>query len=142
MKSVLNMDVLFGGYYASKEQDSDRYGLFRLLDFGPDAYQAALFSQKFDQVPALGELVGLSPFVGHAPIDSRSLLRKNHLQLIGGAPLTRADLEGYGLYLEHCGMTKEEIDGLTGNLMTWSAEPPIKLRLEIMDDELSISERQ
>ena len=53
MKSVLNMDVLFGGYYASKEQNSDRYGLFRLLDFGPDAYQAALFLQKFDQVPTI-----------------------------------------------------------------------------------------
>jgi len=136
------MDVLFGGYYASKEENSDQYGVFRLLDFNPDAYHAALFSQKFDQVPTMDELVGLSPFIGHAPIDSHALLRERDLQLVGGAPLTRDDLEGYGIYLEHHGMTKADIDGLTTNLVTWSTEPPIKLRLEILEDELSISERE
>jgi hypothetical protein len=142
MKSALNMDVLFGGYYTTKEEDSEHYGLFRLLDFSPDAYHAALFSQKFNQVPTIEQLVGLSPFIGHAPIDSRALLREKDLQLIGGAPLTRDDLEGYGIYLEHHGMTKDEIDSLTANLMTWSSEPPIKLRLEIVDDQISISERE
>ena len=84
MKSALNMEVLFGGYYASKEENSEQYSIFRLLDFGPDAYHAALFSRKFDRVPTIDALVGLSPFIGHAPIDSHALLRERDLQLIGG----------------------------------------------------------
>lgn len=138
--SQADIDFLWGGYYASKEEGSDQFGAFRLLDFNRDAYHAALFNEKFDELPTVESLRALSPFIGHVPIDSRALLRERELQLIGGSPLTEEDLEGYMIYLEHHEMSKEERTELANNLLGFSTEPPLRLRLHLVEDELAITE--
>ena len=75
MSEPTDIDIQWGGYYASREQPNGPVGIFRLLDFNRDAYHAALYKEEFSDVPSLVKIVSLSPFVGHAPIDARGLLR-------------------------------------------------------------------
>lgn len=46
----IEFDVVWGGVYASKGQDSEKYSIFRLLDFNREAYHAALYTEKFDVI--------------------------------------------------------------------------------------------
>jgi hypothetical protein len=100
MKTQLNLDLVWGGYYASISSDNSKISVFRMLDFNRDAYHAALFAEEFTDTPKLEQLKDLSPFIGHAPIDARSLLLNDDLQMIGRQELSRSDLEGYIYYLE------------------------------------------
>lgn len=147
MSNPLDLDVLWGGYYASipkDESSTDERGIsvFRLLDLTQDAYHAALYGETFTTVPVLDDLVALGPWLGHAPIALDSLLKGDDIQLIGGKPLTLDDLEGYLYYLEDFGVSEEERNELVQRLLTFSQhEVPTKLRLELVDNALQITER-
>lgn len=141
MYSAIEIELALGGYYASTDCDSGQITVFRLLDFNRDAYQAALFSETFSTTPTLKDVTSLSPFIGHAPLDSRALLRDNRrLQYLGCRPLTREDLEGYACYLEVHQVMPSEIEELFERLLQFSMGPPLGLRLEIIDGTLMISE--
>lgn len=142
ISTLLDIDIAWGGYYASIPEDSGETSVFRLLDFNRDAYHAALFTDKFTTIPTLSELVELSPFIGHAPVDARAFVSNDDLRLIGGKPLTHDDLEGYMYYLNEYGLSKEETDGLVEQIISFSHEPPLSIRLEIVGEELIISERE
>lgn len=88
----------------------------------------------------LGEIRALAPFVGQVPVDARGLFDAP-IQLLGGAPLTGEDLEGYMVYLEHHDVSAEERSELMERLIGFSNDPSLRLRLEIDDGELLISER-
>ena len=141
MSISLDLDIVWGGYYASIPADGGEISAFRLLDFNRDAYHAALFAEKFTAIPTLDELVTLSPFIGHAPIDARALVRDDKLRLIGGKPLNYDDIEGYMYYLDNCGVPQEEMDELAKKIIAFSHEPPLSIRLKIVGEKLVISER-
>ena len=138
--SATDIEIQWGGFYVSREEGADHFGAFRLLDFNRDAYHAALFTEKFDTPPSLDTLQSLSPFIGHVPMDARALLRERELQLVGGIPLTEADLEGYMIYLENHDVGEEDRAALTARLLEFSLKPPLPLRLELINDVLEISE--
>ena len=140
MKASLDIELAWGGYYGSTDPESGKISVFRLLDFNRDAYHAALFKEKFDRMPTLEEVTELSPFIGHAPIDARGMVRHNDLQYLGCKPLSREELEGYAYYLEAHEVTSNDIEELFARILGFNAEPPLQLRLEIIDDELVISE--
>jgi len=137
----MEIDFQWGGYYASKEDGQNEYGVFRLLDFNRDAYHVALFQEKFSEIPTLEAVLRLSPFIGHAPIDSRALLRKQEIHLLGGPVLMEDDLEGYRFYLEHYDVSDNEIRNLFQDIIGFGRESPMKLTLILDDGELSINER-
>lgn len=139
MQSI-DIDIQWGGYYVSQREETGQFGVFRLLDFNQYAYQAALFREEFASVPSLEEILSLSPFIGHVPMAARGLVRPS-IQLVGSVPLTPADLEGYRIYLEHHGVSLQEQDELETRIIGFSHEAPLPLRLEIVGDELRISER-
>lgn len=142
MKNSMDIDIAWGGYYASRAEDSGEISIFRLLDFDTYAYQAALFEETFTNVPQLETLAKLSPFVAHAPIDSRRLLSRGEVTLIGSEPLNREDLEGYISYLEVHEVSKKDIDKLITEVIAFSREPMVSFRLEIINNELVVSEKK
>jgi hypothetical protein len=143
MKTQLNLDLVWGGYYTLISSDDRHFSVFRMLDFTPDGYHAALFSKKFTNIPDLEQLKNSSPFIRHAPINTRSLLLNDELQMIGRQELSHSDLEGYIYYLEAHEVTQEEIDDLIERILVFSRdEAPLRLRLEIIEDQLVISERE
>lgn len=135
-----DIDVMWGGYYASQEEGNDDVTIFRLLDFNSTAYHAALFTEKFKHSPSIDEVNRLSPFISHAPIDVRGFLRRS-ITLIGSTPLIADDLKGYMVYLEHHEVSIEERDRLLESIIKFSRQPPLELRLELHGEELSITER-
>lgn len=137
----MDIDIQWGGYYASRESGELEFRVFRILDFNRQAYHVALFREKFASMPTLEQVMRLSPYIGHAPIDSRGLLRREEINLLGGAPLTEQDLEGYRLYLEHYEVGEKEISELFRNLVKFCGEPPMKLTLSLRGGELAIEER-
>ncbi len=104
-------------------------------------HHAALFKEKFDEVPTMEDMTALSPFIGHAPIDARAMVRYKNLKFLGSSPLSREDLEGYAYYPEAHEVNANDIKELLGRIFGFSTEPPLQLRLEIINDELVISER-
>ncbi|HYF36665.1 MAG TPA: hypothetical protein VD994_15320 [Prosthecobacter sp.] len=143
MSDAIDIDLSWGGYYASTNaEDGGKVTVFRLLDFNTDAYQAALFTEEFASMPTLEEVADLSPFIGHVPIDARALLQNRDLRLLGSRPLSRDDLVGYAYYLEDHGMTPEEIRSLQDDILQFTQQPPLRLRLELANDELVVSERK
>jgi hypothetical protein len=140
MRKSLDIDIVWGGYYATIPADGSEISVFRLLDFNRDAYHAALFTAKFNTVPELEEIAEIEPFIGHAPIDTRALLNKDELRLIGGKPLNRDDLDGYMCYLEAHEVPREQTHELVEQLLDFSHQPPLSLHLEIVDEELVITE--
>ena len=142
MQSSLDIELAWGGYYASTESEGGHISVFRILDFNRDAYHAALFKEKFTVTPKLKELTALTPFIGHAPIDARGLLRNKDLQFLGSKALSRDDLQGYAYYLEANEVTPVEIEELIVRILGITIELPLRLHLEIVDDQLAISERE
>ena len=140
MGQPIDIDIQWGGFYASRDQSTGSVSIYRLLDFNRDAYHAAPYKEKFPEIPSLNDVVRLSPFVGHVPIDTQDLAKPS-TQLIGGIPLTATDLEGYMIFLEHHGASSEERTELQARLIEFSNEPPLSLRLEVVDGELQIFER-
>ena len=140
MRKSLDIDIVWGGYYATIPAEGGEISVFRLLDFNRDAYHAVLFTDKFSTVPELEEIAAIEPFIGHAPIDTRALLNKDELRLIGGKPLTRDDLYGYMCYLEGHEVPQKEMHELAEQLIDFSRQPPLSLHLEIVDEELVITE--
>lgn len=138
-KKAMDIDIQWGAYYLTKEDN--QYRVFRLLDFNRYAYHAAIFKETFTIRPKTDELLQLTPFIGHAPVDAKALLQEESIQLLAAAPLKKEDLEGYRYYLEEQGMTTSEMDELIQRIMEFSTQPPLQLRLEIVDDELEISQR-
>jgi hypothetical protein len=131
-----------GGYYDSRKPDKDEMNIFRLLDLNRDAYHAALFSGKFRELPNLEELFSIRPYIGHAPINLQGFLGERGIHLIGGKLLVPDDLEGYMLHLEHHGVITYKRVELIDKLIELSHEPPLKLRMEVVNNELVISERE
>ena len=141
MKVHLDIDILWGGFYASQCMESGEFSVFRLLDFNQHAYHAALYKKRFSTIPAEAAIIALSPFIGHVPFDTRELLGKDRPILIGSKPLSLEDLDGYMYYLEDHEVDKDERRSLTQRLIESSNEPPLKLRLQIADEELEILNR-
>ena len=140
MRSSRIIDIAFGGVYASTKVETGEVSLFRLLDFNVDAVHVTLYGEKFDAVPGAADLKALSPMILHAPIDSRTLLRDDEVQLIGEEPLSAEDLEGYVVYLEDMGVSEEDRDELVQRLMALSRKRPIRVRLRAVDDTLVVEE--
>ena len=141
MNQTADIDLCWGGYYLTRPDEHGRARLFRLLDFDSTAYHAALYSETFADAPALDEVKALTPLIGHAPIDVRGLLDRAPLRLLGEAPLTRDDLTGYEAYLEHHGLPPEDQEALLNRVIQFSHQPPLRLRLELVGDELRVTER-
>ncbi len=125
---AVDIDVMWGGYYAARDPEDGKFHVFRLLDFQQEAYHAALFRETFADLPTLAAVTALSPGIGHAPMASGTLLTPP-IQLLGAVPLTPADLEGYLIYLEHGGTSADERSALATRLISFSYEPPLRLRL-------------
>jgi hypothetical protein len=137
----MDIDIQWGGYYVSKDKNSGQYSVFRLLDFNRYAYHAAIFKERFSETPKPEDILTLTPYIGHAPIDAKALLNDELVILAAIAPLKKEDLEGYRFYLEHNEMTESDIDDLFRNIIEFSNQPSLKLSLELVDGELEISER-
>lgn len=140
-ENYVDFDVVWGGYYAAIPKEEDEISIFRLLDFNRDAYHIAMFAEKFNSVPKESEIMNLSPFVGHAPIASKGLLNYKEIVLISSSTLTEDDLVGYMYYLEQFGVSKEDREKLSKDLVAFAKEPPLKLRLSIENDQLKLNER-
>lgn len=138
-EKAIDIEIQWGAYYLTEEDN--QYRVFRLLDFNRYAYHAAIFKETFTTRPTKDEILQLTPFIGHAPIDAKTLLQEESIRLLASAPLKKEDLEGYRYYLEEQGMTTSEMDELTQRIMEFSSQPPLQLRLEIVDDELEILQR-
>ena len=134
------MDIAFGGLYASAAPDTGEVSVFRLLDFNVQAMHVTLYAQKFRTVPSATDVRALSPFILHAPVDARTLLRDDELYLISTDPLSEADLVGYMTYLEHMGVAEADRRALMQQLIGFSREKPMRLRLRIVDDTLTVED--
>ena len=141
MNNVLEIDIAWGGYYACTSKDSDGFSIIRLLDFNRDAYHASLYSEGFKEFPSPEDVMKLTPFIGHAPIDAKGLLNYESISLIDRKPLTQSDLEGYMYYLAEFEVSENERKELTESLISFSKDTPLALRLYISDNELQIEER-
>ena len=51
MNNALDIDVVWGGFYASQSEDNDAFTVFPLLDLDQDGYHAALYREKFKNGP-------------------------------------------------------------------------------------------
>lgn len=142
MDTSLDIDIAWGGYYSSLEEDGGKYTIFRLLDFNQDAYHVALYSEKFESPPKEDEVKSLAPFIGHAPIDVRGLLNRKEVLLIGSSPLEKEDLEGYIYYLKEFEVSDQEVEDLVNSLISFSKQEPLALRLLTVDGEFQIQERE
>jgi hypothetical protein len=142
MNNALDIDVVWGGYYASQSGDDDAFTVFRLLDLDQDGYQAALYREKFDKCPTMADVAHHVPFVGHVPMAIGSLLHERNLKLIGRRPLTDEDLEGYMLFLEHQDVPSEERQALTQKLIGFGDQDPVPLTVEEVDGEVMLSVRE
>lgn len=140
MRESRVIDITFGGWYASANVETGQVSVFRLLDFNLDAVHVAMYEEKFDAVPSAADVRALSPFVWHAPIDSRTMLRDDELQLIGEAPLTVEDLEGYVVYLEDMGMSEEQRAEHVQHLIALSHKHGLRVRLRAGDQGLVVEE--
>lgn len=135
----MNIEISWGGYYASIGDDRGEITLFRLLDFNRDDYHIAIYQEKFQSIPSLNEVKGLTPFIRHVPLDSRSLLNNKKTLLIGNRHLSQSDLAGYLMYLESFEVSSEDLELLTQSILEYSQEPPLQLRLTLVEEELQIS---
>ena len=136
----MTIDIQWGGFYASREVGDENYTVFRILDFNSDSYHAALYREKFSELPKLEDVVKLSPFMGHAPIDSKALARDKEIHLLGSEVIEASDLEGYAYFLKYFKVEAGEIQELMTRIIEFSAEPPMKLSLEIVGEDLEIQE--
>lgn len=141
MSEALAFDLAWGGFYAGVSKDSGEISIFRLLDFNQSAYHIAIYKEHFQNIPSGKEILPLSPYIGHAPIDSRGLLNYDKISLITASQLTSEDLVGYMYYLEEFEVSEEKRAELNQLLINYSKEPPLRLRLAIVKGELQISER-
>ncbi len=141
VKDFIDIDLSWGGYYASISKDSNEISIFRLLDFNRDAYHIALYKEKFKAIPSEKNLRLLTPLVGHAPIDSRALLNNKSVVLITSKQLSEEDLVGYMYYLEEFEVPTKEREKLSQSLISFGKEPPLPLRLYLVEGELQISQR-
>lgn len=136
------MDITWGGYYASKINGESEFSVFRLLDFTREASHVALFASKFASQPSIEEVIALVPDVLHAPLETKSLLLHDQLILVGGKPLTLEDLVGYRHYLSAHQIPDEMIEEHFAKLVHFSGDPPLLARLENVEGELVITERE
>lgn len=141
MNEALDIDLAWGGFYAGISKDNGAISVFRLLDFNQNAYHIAIYQEDFQHIPSEKEILSLSPYIGHAPIDSKGLLNYEEITLINTKQLTTEDLVGYMYYLEEFEVSEKERKELSQSLINYSKEPPLKLRLAIVKGELQISER-
>ncbi len=135
----MDIEISWGGYYASICDDRGEITLFRLLDFNRDDYHIAIYQEKFQSIPSLNKVEGLTPFIRHVPLDSRSLLNNKKTLLIGNRHLSKSDLAGYLMYLESFEVPSEDLELLTQSILEYSQEPPLQLRLTLVEEELQIS---
>lgn len=138
MRDSRVIDIAFGGIYASTSVETGKVSLFRLLDFNLDAVHLAFYEEKFDAVPSAADVRALEPFILHAPIDARTMLRDDELQLIAEVPLSAADLEGYMVYLE--GASEAEKGEIAERLIALSHTRALRVRLRAVDDRLEVEE--
>ena len=141
MDEYLDFDVVWGGYYAGISKETGEISVFRLLDFNKNSFHISIYKEKFGTVPSEKEISTLSPYIGHVPIDSKGLLNYKKIFLIDSTQLCNEDLVGYMYYLEEFDISKKEREELSQSLISFSKEPPLKLRLTIVDGELQLRER-
>jgi hypothetical protein len=114
--------------------------LFRLLDFNVDAVHVSLYQETFNAVPSAADVKALSPWILHAPIDARTMLRDDEVQLIGQEPLSPEDLDGYVVYLEEMGVSEDDRGELVQRAIALSRKGPLRVRLRVVDDTLVVEE--
>lgn len=142
MKNTLELDLVWGGYYACKEQESGKFTLFRLLDFNQESYHYALFSEEFEELPTIEDIKNLKPFIGHIPHGTASLLLCDSLTLIHRKPLTQEDLDGYIYYLSEFNVSKDELDELIKDIIEFSYQMTLPIILYKSNGELQIEKRE
>jgi hypothetical protein len=138
MKVALDIDIAWGGYYSNLNEDG-KISIFRLLDFNSDAYHATLFQETFDTMPDLNTVKELKPFVGHVPLDTRGLLHRTDVKLLGHEILSMDDLIGYKIYRESNGWSTEEIEELANKVLSYSKGAPLPIHLEMKDGSLEVT---
>jgi hypothetical protein len=141
MRDSRDIEIAWGGYYASTATESGVVSVFRLIDFNREVLHSSLYSEEFGMVPSFHDAASLTPFVRHVPIDARTLLRDDDLQFLGASPLRNGDIEGYMLYLEQMGVAESVRAELATRLMAFSHQPALPLRLSLVDDLLRVEER-
>jgi hypothetical protein len=93
-----------GDYVCSKTSDGV-YLVTRILVIWPtDLPQTFIFHmslwERFDHLPTLQEVQRTPPFVMHVPVARSEDSRREEKVILGNAPVTEADLEGFYCYLE------------------------------------------
>ena len=140
MRETRVIEIAFGGWYASTNLETGKVSVFRLLDFNIDAVHLMMYDQGLDAVPGAADLKTLSPMIWHAPIDARTLLRDDELQLIGEDPLSPEHLEGYVTYLEAMGVSDEERNDIVGRVIALSHKRGLRVRLRADGETLVVEE--
>ena len=135
----MKFELQWGGYYSSQDKDG-KFSVFRLLDFNINTYHAAFYTETFENIPTKEEVLKLSPFLEHAPIDSKALLNEKELSLICGKELEIVDLTGYSYYLTRGEEENEELKEFLDSVVSFSKNPPMTLLLSIENEKLDIKE--
>ena len=141
MPNHIDIDVVWGGYYACISREKATISVFRIIDFNKDAYHVTLFEEDFDQMPTSENIEALSPFIQHVPFSIDGLFNYDEITLVSRKPLTTKDLTGYQYYLKEMGMHEEAWDEFSEALLGFSSDPPLPLRVTPVDEEVRVEIR-
>ena len=142
MSNILEFDLVWGGYYACKEQESGMFTIFRLLDFNYESYHYALFNEEFKHLPTADDIKNLKPFIWHIPQATDSLLLCESLTLIDRKALSKDDLDGYIYYLSEFDVPKDEQKKLVKTLIEFSHQEPMPIKMYKTNGKLQIEKRE
>jgi hypothetical protein len=137
-KEVL-FELKWGGYYAMRE-GKGHYRVFRLMDFTTHTLDISWYRESFVYRPSLEEVAELTPFVQFYAIDTRTLLNQREIHLLGYHALTQDDIEGFRSYKLIDVMDTVATEKRVKVIVDLSKQPPRKLRLNLVDDEVVITD--
>ncbi len=129
-RTTADLDLAWGGFYASRESETAEFRVFRLLDFVNDAYHATLYKEKFSALPNAAEIATLTPLILHVPMSASDLISQP-VHLCGSEPLTPAALAGYLIYLEQHDVSEADRASLQAKLISLSHDAPLRLTLTV-----------
>lgn len=137
--SSLVFDLKWGGYYAMRE-GTGHYTVFRLMDFSPHTIHISIYRKTFVYRPSLEDVTELTPIMQFYAEDARILLDQREIHLLGYHDWTKDDIEGLRSYLIFQGAEVEAAEKRTKLIADLSKQPPKKLRLNLINDEVIITD--
>lgn len=141
MTNIVDVDILWGGYYSYRNKSDNLYHVFRLLDFNKDAFHYALYDVDFKTPPTLEQILEHRPFIQHVPQELEAIMNMADLKLVGVTPLRDEDLFGYRLFLDEPNAHEEAVTEVFSNLKRYNQEPPLQLRLTLRNGDIEILPR-